>query len=29
MILIEDILQVHKDSIQKYGGLDGIRDLGL
>lgn len=29
MILIEDILLVHKYSIQKYGGLDGLRDLGL
>lgn len=29
MILIEDILQIHKDSIQKYGGSDGVRDLPM
>lgn len=29
MILIEDILQIHKDSILKYGGSDGVRDLLL
>ncbi len=29
MILIEDILQIHKDSIQKYGGLNGLRDISL
>lgn len=29
MILIEDILQIHKDSIQKYGGADGVRDLPM
>jgi death-on-curing protein len=28
MILIEDILQVHKFSIDKYGGGNGIRDIG-
>lgn len=29
MILTEDILQIHKDSIQKYGGMHGVRDLPL
>jgi death on curing protein len=29
MILIEDILQLHKLSITNYGGADGIRDIGL
>lgn len=29
MILLEDILNLHKYSIQKYGGSEGLRDLGL
>lgn len=29
MILIDDILNLHKISIEKYGGSDGIRDFGL
>jgi death-on-curing protein len=29
MILLEDILKLHKYSIQKYGGSDGLRDPGL
>ncbi|MEO6636887.1 MAG: type II toxin-antitoxin system death-on-curing family toxin [Ginsengibacter sp.] len=29
MILIEDILNIHKQSIQKYGGSHGVRDLSL
>jgi death on curing protein len=29
MILLEDILKLHKLSIEKYGGSDGIRDSGL
>jgi death-on-curing protein len=29
MILLEDILKLHKFSIQKYGGSDGLRDSGL
>jgi prophage maintenance system killer protein len=27
MILIEDILQAHQFSIDKYGGSNGIRDI--
>jgi death on curing protein len=29
MILIEDILQLHKLSIINFGGSNGIRDIGL
>ena len=29
MILLEDILNLHKFSIKKYGGSDGLRDSGL
>src|SRR6185312_11978530 len=29
MILLEDILNLHKYSIQKYGGSEGLRDSGL
>lgn len=29
MILLEDIFRIHKYSIEKYGGSDGIRDSGL
>ncbi len=29
MILLEDVLQLHKLSIEKYGGSHGLRDLGL
>lgn len=29
MILLEDILLIHKKSIEKYGGSDGLRDLDL
>jgi prophage maintenance system killer protein len=29
MILLEDILQIHKYSIEKYGGLEGLLDSGL
>ncbi len=28
MILVEDIIQVHQFSINKYGGSNGIRELG-
>ncbi|HEY5368173.1 MAG TPA: type II toxin-antitoxin system death-on-curing family toxin [Hanamia sp.] len=28
MILLEDILQIHKYSIGKYGGSEGLRDSG-
>lgn len=29
MILLEDILELHKLSIEKYGGAQGVRDMGL
>ena len=29
MILLEDILMLHKFSIEKYGGSHGLRDSGL
>ncbi len=29
MILLDDILKLHKYSIQKYGGSKGLRDSGL
>lgn len=29
MILLEDILELHKLSIEKYGGVQGVRDMGL
>ena len=29
MILLEDIHNLHKYSIQKYGGSEGLRDSGL
>jgi death-on-curing protein len=29
MILLEDILNLHQFSIQKYGGSDGLSDSGL
>ena len=29
MIFLEDIFQLHKYSIEKYGGSDGLRDSGL
>jgi len=29
MILLEDILQIHKYVIEKYGGSHGLRDSGL
>ena len=29
MILIDDILELHKKSINDYGGSHGIRDIGL
>jgi death-on-curing protein len=29
MILLEDILNLHKFSIKKYGGSNGLRDSGL
>ena len=28
MILVEDILQVHQFSINKYGGSNGVREMG-
>ena len=28
MILVEDILQVHQFSINKYGGRNGVREMG-
>lgn len=29
MIALDDILELHKRSIADYGGLNGIRDIGL
>lgn len=29
MITLEDILLLHSDSLKKYGGGDGVRDVGL
>lgn len=29
MILVEDILKLHRFSIEIYGGASGVRDLGL
>ena len=29
MILIDDILELHKNSIHDFGGAGGIRDRGL
>ena len=29
MIILEDILLLHSDSLKKYGGGDGVRDIGL
>lgn len=29
MILVDDIVELHTKSIKDFGGLDGIRDLGL
>lgn len=29
MILVEDILKLHRFSIEIYGGAAGVRDLGL
>ncbi len=29
MISLDDILELHKRSIQDYGGASGIRDIGL
>ena len=29
MILIKDILELHKRSIEDYGGTEGLRDVGL
>jgi death on curing protein len=29
MILLDDILQLHTDSVKKYGGAEGIKDIGL
>jgi prophage maintenance system killer protein len=29
MILLEDILNLHKFTIERYGGSDGLRDSGL
>lgn len=26
---LEDVLEIHRDQIQHYGGLPGVRDLGL
>ena len=26
---IEDVLQIHADQLERYGGLSGVRDLGL
>jgi death-on-curing protein len=26
---VDDILQIHADQLERYGGLQGIRDLGL
>jgi death-on-curing protein len=26
---IEDVLQIHADQIERYGGLQGLRDVGL
>lgn len=29
MITLETILKIHRFSILKYGGADGVRDIGL
>jgi len=29
MITVKDILQLHRRSIEKYGGANGVRDTGL
>lgn len=29
MILLEDILELHRLSVKKYGGAEGVRDVGL
>lgn len=29
MITIETILKIHRFSILKYGGVNGVRDIGL
>ena len=26
---VEDVLQIHADQLERYGGLSGLRDLGL
>ena len=26
---VEDVLQIHTDQMERYGGLLGLRDLGL
>ena len=26
---VEDVLQIHADQLKRYGGLSGVRDLGL
>lgn len=26
---VEDVLQIHADQLERYGGLSGVRDLGL
>lgn len=26
---VEDVLQIHADQLERYGGLQGLRDLGL
>jgi len=28
-IEVEDILQIHADQLERYGGLRGVRDMGL
>ena len=28
-LTLEDVLQIHKDQIEAYGGIRGIRDQGL
>ena len=26
---VEDVLEIHRQQIERFGGLDGIRDLGF
>jgi len=28
-LTLDEVLEIHRDQIERYGGGDGIRDLGL